>query len=73
MKTINVSDKAAKFIERMRQENEYFATKSFICDAIESTVNNILPNHRDVEIIVGQLTDYNQICRYLSDMNDIEE
>ena len=53
MKTINVSDKAAKFIEKMRQENEYFETKSFICDAIESTVNNIF-NHRDIEIIVGQ-------------------
>mgnify|MGYP000056635371 CR=1 FL=1 len=72
MKTINVSDKAAKFIEKMRQENEYFETKSFICDAIESTVNNIF-NHRDIEIIVGQLSDYNQICRYLSDENDIEK
>ena len=72
MKTINVSDKAAKFIEILRKENDYFSTKNFICDAIESAVN-LSANIKDVENIIDQLASYNMICRYLSDMNDIEE
>lgn len=72
MKTINVSDKAAEIIERLRKENEYFQTKNFICDAIEAAI--ILSGKiEDVEIIIDQLTEYNRLCRYLGDTIDGEK
>lgn len=73
MKTINVSDKAAEIIERLRKENEYFQTKNFICDAIESAVCHASEGLSDVEIIINQLTDYSILCRFLNDVFDIEK
>lgn len=72
MKTINVSDKAAKIIEVLRKENKYFQTKSFICDAIEAATF-LSGKIENVEIIIEQLTDYNRLCRYLGDTIDGEK
>lgn len=38
MKTINVSDELADYIQEITEENEYNSEKRFICDAFEAVM-----------------------------------
>lgn len=60
MKTINVSDELANYIQNITKENEYNIEKRFICDAFEDLIY-IDPPKDKMNNIIDVLYSYSRL------------